>query len=106
MSADNGIYILWTPGLYDTTEFRVAHLAAIDNLDWDESTRELTTNDDVRMKNAREMWGGAKMFTSRVEALDYAADMLEDYPICEYGISFIHIPRHFTDAAIKVGGTA
>ena len=95
MSADNGIYILWTPGPYETTEFRVAHLQAIDNLDWDVKTNELTIDEDVRIVNAREMWGDAPVFNTRIEALEYAADRLEEHPICEYGISFIHIPRHF-----------
>src|SRR5262245_59484398 len=96
MSADNGIYILWTPtALPDVYEFRPRHLQAVENVDWDDSIHEYTTDEEIRIKNAREMWKEAPVFTSRLEALDVAADMLAEQPICEYGISFVHINRPF-----------
>ena len=95
MSADNGIYILETEG----PEFRVAHLQAVENVDWDESKGKQTDNPDVQIKNAREMWANSKVFYSKDAALSEAAQILKDlskngFP-CEYGISFVEIPRVF-----------
>jgi hypothetical protein len=109
MSADNGIYILTTPiGPYK--EYRVAHLGAIDNLDWDheknksclevnEPRNRFETVEDyrnrVRIINAKDMFKNAKMFRVREEADAYAKQLFEDLTICEYGICQIEIPLTF-----------
>jgi hypothetical protein len=45
------------------------------------------------------MWAGCKVFTDKVEANEEAFriyhNTIEDFGICEYGISEIHIPRDF-----------
>ena len=98
MSADNGIYILWTPGLYGVNEFRVAHLQAVENVYWDTLNGEDSDDPAVHIRNARQAWGKSPVYTSRIEALDAAADLLAKQEICEYGISFIRIDRPFMEA--------
>lgn len=120
MSADNGIYILETIG----PEYRVAHLQAIDNLEYDDSMPELehcpnshtwtdnhnpaecklcrkyaekfnSQNPDVHIKNARMMWKNCHVFTAEEEAMKAAMEMLKDCCVCEYGICYIKIDRKF-----------
>ena len=90
MGADNGIYILQTNG----PEFRVSELQAIENVYWDDEKE--SDDPDVWIKNAREMWAYASVFTDEGEALKEAMRHLESMCICEYGISKIKIPRRFT----------
>ena len=59
-----------------------------------------STNPDVLISNARNMWKGCKVFTDKSSALLYASELLdkctEDYGFePEYGISFIKIERVF-----------
>jgi hypothetical protein len=59
-----------------------------------------STNPDVLIANARNMWKGCKVFTDKSSALLYASELLDkctnDYGMePEYGISFIKIPRVF-----------
>ena len=63
MSADNGIYILKTQGYcsihdgYDehSSEFRIAHLQAVENVNWDHDGNDYTDDPDVMIHNARQM---------------------------------------------------
>jgi hypothetical protein len=91
MSADNGIYILKTEG----PEYRVAHLQAVENVNWDHSKNDYTDDPDVMIQNAREMWSPCQPFNSEAEALKIASHMLQREFICEYGICSIEIPRVF-----------
>jgi len=122
VSADNGIYILETEG----PEFRVAHLMAVENINFDENAPEPmqppgnnsiyeyrpedaahcawqeanqkrydSQDPDVLIKNAREMWAGSPVFTSKSFAFMYADEISKKYTILEYGISTIKIPRKF-----------
>jgi hypothetical protein len=100
MSADNGIYILRTlkkdcpEGSLDPYEYRVAHLQAIENVDWDETTGGYTEDPDVRIKNAREMWARCNVVSKK--EVDQKADELErKYGWTEYGIAYITIERVF-----------
>ena len=94
MSADNGIYVLRTP-TDDGYEYRVQHLQAIDNLEWDRGDEAYSDDPAIWIENARAMWRGCHAFTREGEALEYAAELLRQQPICEYGISFIDIDRRF-----------
>lgn len=87
MSADNGIYILQTPK--DNTpigspkarsEFRVAHLQAVDNYQ--------------TIEEAREAWGDP-VYDTENEAFAEALKMSKDYEILEYGISVIYMDQVF-----------
>ena len=95
MSADNGIYILETEG----PEYRVSELMAVENYLWDDINAEQSADPDVWIRNAREMWIG-HVYRTKAEALESAAAIEEviaadDFPILEYGISIISIPRRF-----------
>ena len=97
MSADNGVYILETlkKDKPNTFEFRVAHLQAVENVDWDQKQKCETEDDQIRIKNARKMWKNCKIFTSKKDALTFASDVLDELMICEYGISFVTINEVF-----------
>lgn len=91
MSADNGVYILETEG----PEYRVNHLMAVDNISWDAKIGGHTDDQEIWIKNAREMWRGCETYTDRTVALKEADRILQDLPICEYGINFIKVERRF-----------
>ena len=91
MSADNGIYILKTEG----PEYRIAHLQAVENVNWDHDSNNYTDDPDVMIHNARQMWSPCEIFFEESLALIYAAKLLRRESICEYGICFIEIPRVF-----------
>lgn len=93
MSADNGIYILETDG----PEYRVAHLQAVENINWNESLGREDSSDDTAIDNASRMWKGSAVHTSRQTALMEADKMARDCPVLEYGISFIKIKRSFKE---------
>jgi len=98
MSADNGVYILETVRLTRKgfqPEFRVSHLSAIDNIEWDEKINDYTNDDDVRIVNAREMFDVTKVFEDKKEAESYAVALHEDLGWTEYGICYITINREF-----------
>lgn len=94
MSSDNGIYILETPK-GDKKEYRVKHLLAIDNLDYDSEHHCITLNDSVRIKNAREMWEGTGVYENKAAALSAASKLLDKIVIVEYGICLIEIDKEF-----------
>lgn len=91
MSADNGIYILSTlKG--KGHEYRVAHLQAVENYEWDDKIKGYTEDPDVQIKNAREMWDGCKVFKKEKGALKLAHKLADDVDILEYGICYVYIP--------------
>ena len=98
MSADNGIYILETSG----PEYRVSHMMAIDNLNWDDEKKDFSNDPDVMIENAREMFVRAPVFFDKEEAERFAFQEAEDYPFLEYGISSIKINRKFQKIIIFV----
>lgn len=85
MSADNGVYILETAG----PEFRVSDFGAIDNITWDQRKRDFTNDPVILMENARKYYNGCEVFTTREAALQEAVSILNQLPVCEYGIKFI-----------------
>ena len=94
MSADNGVYILETPR-GKRKEYRVQEMQAVENYLYDERTMEETSDPDVHIHNARQMWKDCKVYTDEGQALSAAAGKLKKLEICEYGICFIEIPREF-----------
>lgn len=106
MSADDGIYILKTrKGIGH--EYRVSHLQAVENVDWDqnkwnEDTKRIgnyTDDDDVRIINAREMWNECQVFTDEAEAFKEAQKIYDEWVeqcgFVEYGICTITVDREF-----------
>ena len=91
MSADNGVYILETEG----PEYRVAEMMAVDNVSWDCDLSCETNDFDILIKNAREMWSDALVFTDRNEAIIAAHKLHDEVGYTEYGVSFIGIPKPF-----------
>lgn len=91
MSADNGIYILETYG----PEYRVAHLQAVENVQWDSENHCESDDPEVMIVNARRMWKNSEVFTIRLGALE-KADKLANEIDTEYGITFVKIPKDFT----------
>ncbi len=92
MSADNGVYILETPGHPDPTkkQYRVIHAQAIENVT---SYDPLWNQDEC----ARDYFGKCQVFHDESEAFQeaqriYDEIMKDDFcPIVEYGISFIQL---------------
>lgn len=93
MSADNGIYILITPKDL-TQEYRVAHLQAIENVDWCHKNGEITENDDIRIHNARRMWDSAQVFDCTMNAFQHSLDLDKQHNT-EYGINVVEVDREF-----------
>lgn len=91
MSADNGVYILETDG----PEFRVKHLQNIEDYTYNHKTWNLTKDENIHIENAREMWKNCKIHNTADSALEEAKEIYKEYPIVEYGISFIKINRKF-----------
>ena len=91
MSVDNGIYILQTEG----PEFRVQHCMAIDNINWDDVNKTYTSDEDICIKNAREIFVNAPLFTDENEAVLFAHKCSKEYEILEYGVQPIKINRKF-----------
>lgn len=99
MSADNGIYILVT-GTGNNKEYRVKELQAVDNVNWDSEITDYTSDPDIRIKNARRMWKNCTPYKKRAEAMEQAGGLYEEimestFPVLEYGICFIEIPKDF-----------
>lgn len=95
MSADNGVYILETKR-GSGKEYRVAHLQAVENVNWDTEKGEYTNDPDIHIKNAREMWPlSLPVFTNKDEALARAFDIYEVLTICEYGVQTVKIDREY-----------
>ena len=95
MSADNGIYILRTTNKDQPHEYRVAHLQAVENYQWDDEKKDYTSDPDVQIKNASEMWAGCQVLFNRTAALEWADKTMREVGYTEYGIQFIEIDRPF-----------
>lgn len=104
MSADNGIYILTTPSKNHSIEYRVAHLQAADNIDWDEIHKKYVDEvesyseydrNKIRIKNARELFAYAPVFKNEADAFDAAIILYKKFEYTEYGIVRIEIPLEF-----------
>jgi hypothetical protein len=104
MSADNGIYILETQiPETDLREYRVAHAQAIDNLYYDVETGEHRHNFIPQV--AFQYFGKCEVFFDPEEALTYANGLAEEYPILEYGVSYLFHPtqvfEYFTEEELE-----
>lgn len=93
MSADNGIYILKSPGSNGATEFRVAYAMAIDNITYGVPSGAF--ND----KELQAYFGKCEVIFDKAKALEHANSLASDLEkegcILEYGISFITMNRPF-----------
>lgn len=78
MSADNGIYIAKFKDGY-----RVAHIQAVDNLDFFPKGSQEETDEWKRC------FGKSTVFSSYDLALAEALTMAYDCPIVEYGVSYL-----------------
>jgi hypothetical protein len=101
VSADNGIYTIKTPK-GDGFEFRVAHMQNFEQIEWSDIEPNpnggvgwYTPDPDVLIKNAREMFKDAPVFTIEKEALEEAYRLDGQTSYSEYGICFLEIPREF-----------
>jgi len=101
MSADNTIAVLKTiaknnPILH---EYRIKHLQALENYQWNHKTNDYSADDDMKIINAREMWNDCKVFNNETDALVEAKrqydEIMNDDGIVEYGICFVEIDRVF-----------
>ncbi|MEG1523856.1 MAG: hypothetical protein RR475_02390 [Clostridia bacterium] len=82
MSADNGIYILKCKDQY-----RVVHAQAIENLHWSFVTGESIP--ELVPTRVYELYSESRYTRNKQMALFIASKMLEDLPVCEYGIKII-----------------
>jgi len=94
MSSDNCIAILTTPK-GKGFEYRVAHIMAIENYQWDDKKDDYTHNPKVQIKNAREMWKDCNVFTNEADAFQEATLIYDKVGDTEYGIRFINIGAEF-----------
>lgn len=92
MSADNGVYILETPGDMGP-EYRVAHAQAIENLTYGDP--------DGNEEYMVILFGKSKIHSSFGDALKEASDVADEIladpicPILEYGICDIKLSKRF-----------
>ena len=86
MSADNGIYVLYTE-TEKGPEYRVAYAHAIENIygEYNEDTGTYNGN----LQNIKDTFADSQVFYSLNEALDFAEKMEYDYEYLEYGIAVI-----------------
>lgn len=93
MSADNGIYILESPG-ENGDEYRVISATAIENITYEPNRQ------GFNIEMLRNYFGRAKVFGNMVEATDEAWRLYNEImegpiPVIEYGISKIVLPFPF-----------
>jgi hypothetical protein len=99
MSADNGIYVLYTDS-EKGPEYRVTFANAIGNIygEWDDKAGKYAGSLDC----IRDTFGDAPVFYSLNEALDYAEQEDSDRGVTEDGIcvinEFNHLGHVFEDA--------
>ena len=86
MSADNGIYVLYTES-EEGPEYRVAYAHAIDNIYGEYDDVEGRYTGDVEA--IKETFGNSEVFYSLDEALDTAENLSYDYEYLEEGICVI-----------------
>lgn len=92
MSADNGIYVLFTDSEKNGPSYRVSHLQAIDNIYGNFS--ELTCRYEGDPEIINDYFGGAKVFHTLNEALDYAEEIEAKVGPTEDGICVINEFAH------------
>ena len=92
MSADNGIYVLFTDSEKDGPAYRVAHLQAIDNIYGKFSEKECKYEGNAEIIN--DYFGGARKFHTLNEALDYAEELENTVGYTEDGICVINEFAH------------
>ena len=92
MSADNGIYVLFTDSEKNGPQYRVAHLQAIDNIYGNFSEEKCKYEGKPEVIN--DYFGGAKTFHTLNEALDYAEELENDIGYTEDGICVINDFAH------------
>lgn len=76
MSTGSGIYILET-GI-DEKQYRVAHLQAVENYQWDHEKGCYTDDVDVWIENIRCMWGHCIAYSTLDIAIVLAKKMVAD----------------------------
>ena len=91
MSADNGVYILYTESELGS-EYRVAYSNAIDNIygACNDETGRFDGNED----SIREVFANSQVYFSIDEAFDYADLIAEDYEWLEDGVCLINKFSH------------
>ena len=87
MSADNGIYILFTES-EKGPEYRVAYAHAIDSIYG--KFNDVTFRYDGDLTAIQETFQAAPVFHTINEALDYAEEMEQNYDYLEDGICVIN----------------
>jgi hypothetical protein len=94
MSADNGVYILYTESKKGP-EYRVAYAQGIDNIYglYNEETGTYSGNKDMILAT----FGDSEVFYSLDEAFDKADEISYDYEYLEYGTLLINEFREMTD---------
>ena len=92
MSADNGIYVLYTLSTEGVPEYRVAYANAIDNIYGEWSEVDLIWNGNGSA--IKETFGESKVFNELTDALDFAEDLSHNYEYLEDGISVISEFQH------------
>lgn len=86
MSADNGIYVLYTESS-NGPKYRVAYAHSIDNI-YGKFNSD-TAKYDGNIQSIKETFAHAPVFSSLNEALDKAEEISYDYEYLEDGISII-----------------
>ena len=92
MSADNGIYVLFTDSEKNGPQYRVAHLQAIDNIYGVFS--EVNCKYEGNPETLNNYFGGAKTFHTLNEAMDYAEELETEIGYTEDGICVINEFAH------------
>ena len=92
MSADNGIYVLFTDSEKNGPQYRVAHLQAIDNIYGVFSEVNCKYEGDPETLN--NYFGSAKVFHTLNEAMDYAEELENEIGYTEDGICVINDFAH------------
>ena len=87
MSADNGIYVLYTESAKGP-EYRVAYAQAIDSIYG--KFNEETFRYDGNLISIQDTFKSANVFYSLNEALDYAEELEQKYNYLEDGICVIN----------------
>lgn len=86
MSADNGIYVLYTESKQGP-EYRVAYAHGIGNIygEWDDLAGRYSGNPDA----IQETFGASPVFFTIDEAMTHAETMEQDYDYLEDGVALI-----------------
>ena len=94
MSADNGIYILYTDSMdFDGPKYRVVHTQAIDSIYGKFNEETCKYEGDPEM--IKHYFKDAKIFHTLNEAMDYAEELENDIGYTEDGICVINEFAHY-----------